>query len=496
MVSFAATGRSERNMMVYFSGGGLSYWDLESGTETGGFAVPPRLTSPLMFGNNRFFAGLDSGGLVVIDAVSGDVLARDSAIGPDALLCAGSGAAAEFICLAGTADARELYRFAVNDSRRLVRKSRHLLPPELTAGTAAVLTGEGLALGSASGGLWLENQGGAARLTVKNQDPVIEAAVSGSRLAFITEGNLLGFLPLDYFRLENGEVLPLESCGGYTRILPFADSTGAGDQFLFWQTDTTRLPPLIRSAEGAASAFTLQGLPFRFPLRAAAAFGEKLLFLDSAGNVPVVSANTAAKTSRLDFSFSSVGSLDADFINGDHIILGRSGISGNSSFLKINLRTGETVPLLYPSSAGVRVYRGASGAVYAATVDEEEGSFRTSIVRLDTENPAQSIRLVEYQGEDTLFSLAEVSRNLASTLGEEGAALFSPQGMVNFERSPGLPLRLAGGGRFFIVIDGDGNICWHDPVSGKLLALFRLYDQEWILQQNRGGALWGTVTRP
>jgi hypothetical protein len=492
MVSFAATGRSERNMIVYFSGGRLSYLDLETGAATGSFALPPRLKSPVMFGNNRFFAGLDSGGLAVIDAVSGETLARDASIPGDAVLCAGKGG--EIFCLAGGAASRTLYRFAFDGGRRLDIKSRRSLPGELSVLAAA---GDSLALGGADGSLWLADPDGEPRqLAVKNQAPIAEAAVSGTRLAFITEGGLAGFLPLDYFRLNSGETLQLESGGGYTRLLPFSGPAGEGEQFLFWQTADTRLPPQIRSAEPGASPLGLRALPFRFPLRAAAVYREKILFLDSAGNMSVVSVSPGAKTDRLDFSFSSIGSLDADFISGEDVLLGRSGVSGNSPFLKINIRTGETVPLPYASSAGARVYRGASGALYAAAVDEEAGSPRTSIVRLDTANPAASIPLVVYQGEDTTFSLAETSRNLASTLGDGGAALFSSRGMVNFERSPGLPRRIVDGGRFFIVVDGDGNICWHDPLTGKLLALFRLYQNEWILQQAGEEPRWGAVTSP
>jgi hypothetical protein len=138
------------------------------------------------------------------------------------------------------------------------------------------------------------------------------------------------------------------------------------------------------------------------------------------------------------------------------------------------------------------VYLGPSGTLYAAEVGDDAGGLRTSIVRLDLTKAATPDRLAEYQGEDTLFSLAESSGVLAANLGGEGAVLFSPEGMLNFERSPGLPLRLIGGGRFFIVLDGDGNICWHDPSSGRLLALLRLYEDEWVLQQDGGEALWGT----
>jgi hypothetical protein len=494
IAGFAATGRSERNMIVYFSGGTLSYWDLASETETGRFPVPSNITSPVIFGNNRFFAGLDAEGLVILDAVSGAVLARDASIPRGSVLSAGR-EDAEFVCLAGNGGSAEVYRFAVDKAGRLLVRERRSLPGEISATALAAFSG-GVALGTADGGLWLMDREAPRPMAVKNQRKIVEAAVSGQTLAFITEDGFRGFLPRDYFHPAFADTVNLEQNGGYGRVAPFPGEGGESGGFLFWQGENTLLPPMIRPAETGGPAFTLQALPFRFPLRAAAAFGGKSLFLDSAGNISVVAVNRAAQTGTLAFSFSSIGSMDAAFADGDHIILGRSAVSGNSSFLLINVVTGETVPLAYPSSAGVRVYRGASGTVYGAAVDQEEGALRTSIIRLDAKNPSQPARLVEYQGEDTLFTMAESSGALASTLGADGAALFSSGGMRDFERSPGLPLRLVDGGAFFIAVDGDGNLCWYDPRTGKLLALFRLYDTEWILQQNQGDSLWGAVQKP
>jgi hypothetical protein len=491
MVGFAATGRSERNMIVYFSGGTLSYWDLESGEETERFQVPPNITSPVIFGNNRFFAGFDPGGLVILDAVSGAVLDRNPDIPEDSLLYPGRNGS-EFLCIAETGGPPELLYFSLDASRKAVIRERLSLPQRVSAAAAF---NNGFALGTAGGEVWVSSKREPPRaMTEKKQVRVLEAAVSGSVLAFIAEGDLQGFLPLDYFRLA-GTDLHLGQNQGYTRITPFPGEGEEKDAFLFWQTDNTRLYPALRPADPGGSPLILQDLPLRFPLRAAAVFGKKSLFLDSAGNISVMEINVPAKTSALHFSFSSIGSMDAAFADGENIILGRSALSGNSPFLLINLITGETVPLAFPSSAGARVYRGLSGAVYGAAVDPGPGAPRTSIVKLDIKNPSQAIPLVEYQGEDTLFSLAESSGTLASTLGAGGAALFSPRGMLNFERSPGLPLKLVEGGSFFVVIDGDGNICWHDPLSGNLLAIFRLYLNEWILQQSHGEILYGRVNQ-
>ncbi|MDR2103303.1 MAG: hypothetical protein LBP42_04265, partial [Treponema sp.] len=149
----------------------------------------------------------------------------------------------------------------------------------------------------------------------------------------------------------------------------------------------------------------------------------------------------------------------------------------------------------YPSNIGARVYHGLSGAVYGAAIKQDaEGNAKTSIVRLNPSDPALSVPLVEYEGEDTLFSIAESGGILATTLGGDGASLYLPEGKVSpFERSPGLPVRLIEGGDYFIILDEEGNITWHHPQSGKLLALFRLYENTWTLEKPGEPALGGMV---
>jgi hypothetical protein len=324
-------------------------------------------------------------------------------------------------------------------------------------------------------------------MAVRNQRRISEAAVSPSNLAFLDAENSLALIPRDYTRFKNNDTLRLERKEGYTRI---ASDSGKGggepEQFLLWQGENTRIFPALRSAGGV---FILDKLPLRFPIISAALLGEKALFLDFVGNITVLSV----KTGDILFSFSSISSLDAAFLDEENIIVGRSAIAGNTPFLALNIRTGETLPIAYPSAVGAKVYHGPGGTIYGAVIDQEPGNPKTAIVRINLSNPSLSTRLIEYQGEDSLFSIAESEGVLASTLGGDGATFYGLRGMGSFERAPGLPIRLIGGGGFFITLDDDGNITWYDPQSGKLLALFRLYDDEWTLEKPGEPLLRGPV---
>jgi hypothetical protein len=326
------------------------------------------------------------------------------------------------------------------------------------------------------------------------QQRLLDASSSSETIAFFTEGNLLGFIPLDYTRLTRGGRVKLENPGAYTSI---ASDPSGDSAFLLWQPLNTRIFPVIKNfsgspERGSASESFLDRLSFRFPLRSVSILKNKILFLDSVGSLRVVNRDTG----EILFSYSSIGSQDASFIDGENIIIGRSAVSGNTPFLTVNIATGETVPLAYPAAIGVMVYRGYGGGIYGAAIIQNGTDPQTALVAINTSNPSQSRLIVEYAGEDTTFTMAEAGGVPASTLGGASAAMYrgSPAEERSLERSSGLPRKILGGGRWFILLDTEGNIAWHDPQTGGILAIFRLHENEWTLERE-GQFIRGPLTR-
>jgi hypothetical protein len=243
---------------------------------------------------------------------------------------------------------------------------------------------------------------------------------------------------------------------------------------------------VIRSSDADIQFLITAGSQLRSPIRSAVSFGGKILFLDSSGNLSVISPFDV-RPSR-PFSFSSVGLMDAAFVDRDRIIIARSAVSGNAPLMVINVSNGETVPLPYSFQAGVALHRGASGGIYTAAISS--GETRTVILHLNLASSASTTVLAEFYEEDTLFSLVEspggTAGSLAATIGGEGAAIYSAAGIQKLDRTPGLPLRLIDGSPWLICLDMDGNICWHDSKNGKILAIFRLHPDSWSLQTERG----------
>jgi hypothetical protein len=486
-VSFAATGKSERTMLSYSPIGVLSYWELESGQEIRRFAAPPSIKTPILFGNNLFFGGFDNRDLVILDAVSGNEILRDSRV-PRGVLYRAAQEAAEFICLPVEGNP-QIIRYGLSTAGRLEMRTRRNIssggrPASSLVVTSVVMAGNTLLLGTADGRICSVAEDGTARAFATEEQLMIrEAGASGTYLSVITGNNFLGFIPLDFNDFADQQPVFLENAEQYTHVAAEIDPLGRvpNGSFLFWQAEDSRKVPLVRNYPGN-SRFFLNQVPLRVPLRSTAVLGSLALFLDSTGNITVISLDTG----DVRFSFSAPGALDAVFEDSRNIVIGRSAVLGNTPFLKVDITTGETVPLAYPAAIGARVYRGESGLLYGASVTFGTDGVRTGILRLNTANPSQSTRLAEHQGEDTGFSIAESGGVLAATIGGDSAALYGAPGPAAFERSPGLPLRLINGGNRFITLDSGGSIGWYDNQTGKLLALLRFYPGEWILEHRDG----------
>jgi hypothetical protein len=519
-VSFAAMGRTERVLLTYSPTGVLSYWELRVGGEPRlvpsldnysrplRFEVPPNLESPALFGNNRFFAGLDREGLVILRADTGAGLVRDNSVSQGKL----AGLGGELYCLvknpSGGTRGEGILRFRMNNSDRVEGRDYFPLPAAMgvntllpvPSGTRTTLSR--LILGTERGELLTADPrlplAAAKKLTARAQTRIPEIAAGTKSIAFLTGEDHLGYIPLDFFDLKNGDTLSLERSGTYTRmsaagsslsLSDAAENTGL-DRFLLWQDESPLPAPALRSQEQTAALPGL-GTSFRFPLRSVSALEDRGLFLDTGGNVSVLSLSSGERL----YAESFIGATDAAFIDRDSIVLGRnvpyaSGIT--APFLKVDIKTGETVPIPYPASVGIQVYRGVSGEVYGVAVENGEGGLRTSIIRLDIQG-ADSARLVNYNGEDTRFSLTEADGFLASTMGGDEAGIYAPWGLVPVERGPGLPQRITNGDLYFVVLDAEGCVSWHDPRTGNILAVFRIYEDRWTLASARAAPVRGRV---
>ncbi|MDR0497614.1 MAG: hypothetical protein LBH42_08375, partial [Treponema sp.] len=480
-ISFAATGQSERIMISYISSGLISYRDLVAGTELQRHNAPYNIREAVLFGNSRFLAGFDHRGLLILDAVTGETLARDETQVRGQIFI-DNPLSAQFNCLSFNGEVHTVIRMEINLTGTLRTISRRNIPASLGVITCAAGDGENVFLGTGRGEVWLVNRNGERAMDTAEPERITDAAVSSSAIAFITNSGNVGYIPLDYSRLRQGDTVTLEDAEGYTNI------TGHESRFLFW--NSKQATPMLKSLSGPpieanTSRFLLDKLAMRFPLRSAAMLDNKILFLNTAGTVSVLDQETG----DLLFTNSAAGSINAAFINQNSIIIGRSAAAGNTPFMAKNITTGETVHLPYPAFMGSHIYRSASGSIYAFALSQSDRIILSSIILLNTSNPANSEILVTYNGESPFFSMAESANNLAYSFGNGGIILRPDRkSTVPMQRSVGLPVKILSGGRWFIILDGEGGIAWHNNQTGRLEAVFRLYPlanpAQWVLERS------------
>jgi len=490
-VAFGITGRAERNILVYQAEsedytGQILYVDLNSGSVTAAFNAPSNLSSPVIFDNNRFLSGINSSGLQLVDAASGAVLDSARNIERDALLYPlDSG----FYCL----NRRELISFSVDRNGKLVTRQRISLSLNANAHVSAIAFNENMVFASAHDILLFEpTNNRITALSFNFQKRITEIAAGENTIALLTENNDLFFLPTDYRQIKNSQSLTFTKKNNYSRITAFPLS--GEDNFILWQTANTRTASQLLSAE-RTDGRNLNFLFGRSPLRAISAFGGKLLVLDTGGNITVrgLETLTASTSAQPDFTFSSIGTIDASIINNENIILCRSAANNNSPFLSVNIKTGETVPRFFPAQTGLTVYSGGSGNVYAAVIERDDEGLQTIFINLSNSTAQESRVIFKYPGEAVHFSIAESSGRLAIACDSEGAKIYGNQ-IFNFERTNGLPVKLLAKRDFFLCIDSEGNIAWHDN-SGKIQAVFSLYEDRWTLSSN-GEETTGEISRP
>lgn len=482
-ISFATTGKSERTIAAYSQTGNLSYWDLTLGRRLAKITVPASLAQIVFFGNNRYFLGIDVTSMRVIDALSGEEKAFRSVEGQvfaypinDQMHEVGFFHQKGNIIANGTVDTFGITpEFSPWEKYILYDEERFL-------GIVAAVRAKGkLLLALESGDLGFVDEGDPYQeidlFETADMRPISDFALVGESLFAVSQGALLS-LPADPYSYRQS----LSIAGRQVDHARSIASIGR-DSFAFWD-ESAEEPYLIVMSKSNS---------IRVPLAPGAAIlaiksiDRYMLILDSVSGVRIFDTFTMDTI----YSYSSVGLIDAEFLDDSRVVLGKSiAVAPYVAMLEINFKTGETVPRDIGGTAAVRIHLGEqSGNVYAFLV----GEGTTTLVRFDPRNPERTTALLEYASEDVQPFVAEGPDFLAAILGGDGSVLYSESGVVPFQRTRGLPKKISALKEMAIVLDTDGGIEWHETDSGKNIASLRLQGETWTMNRD-GQTLTGAIS--
>jgi len=490
--SLAITGRNERSMLVYRPDaegeGQILYLDIFEDSVTASFQTEANLTNPLIFGNRRYIAAAASGGLLIIDAATGSLLQNYANIEKNALLYPAGGG---FYCLSRKGTQCVLYRFSMNARPQLIQEfsfslesTRQISAFAYSKNTLFLASGEELLYAAAGNRI--------TAMAHNYQTRILDIASSPSNIAILTENDDLFIIPQDYNSFNTIETIRSVKKKNYSRLSPLSGT----NQFILWQNANTRYTLQLINQDMSIDETGLKSLPSHYPLSAISSVQNKILTLKSTGNLNVY--NSHDLSSKPEYTYSAIGITDAVFINEESLILSRVVIS-DGPFLYVNIKTGETVPFLTLMNQErdlqieQMIYIAGSGNIYTAVYEMIKNEknlnvFKTVFLKLTPPSAAAGTsvkRIFEYPGEEYILSLAESGGKLAIACGSEGAAIYSTENAADntiyFERTEGLPRKLLGCEKFFLCIDSEGNLSWHDNKTGKILAVFKFYEDSWML---------------
>jgi hypothetical protein len=478
------------------------------------------LRGPLVFGNYRFLAGDDGDKLFVIDAVSGKTFFETGAA-PGGVLLEAEGAAA-FTRVSYSGGENEdgggvLKRedFTVN-SAGAVECGETLIPLDGGFSAAAALDGRRFLAGRGDGRLALVEEGGPFFFSFMEQTHVLDAAASPSgAIALVFENGYGAFIPGGFeglFEADSVDSIDLFSTGPANRI-----SAGSEDAFLFWRrggegvlTGSKNIFPFVKTPAGVevpngnVGGYVIDGSASLKPLRSAAINGDRVLFLDISGGINIFSL----KDRRRLFSYTSALSMDAIFSGERGILIAcnAEAVSGASPFLLADTVSGETLPAAYPALAAFTLYKDSAGNIYAAVLKAAEEyvkeGVKTEVIMFDARTPEASKTIFGCRGEDTDFSFVECGdggERFACNAGGGDAFIISAGdtgegGTV--DRSPAFPQKLLPQKNgAFAALGGEGTLSWYDGATGRLLAMLRFYENEWLLSSADGTVKRGSLAR-
>ena len=215
-IAMAVTGSTERIMISYHPTGHISYWDLLAGNELQRFMVPPNIDQPVLFGNNRFLAGFDSQGLVLIDVVLGSVLARVQSIQHGIFFVSNTDSTnsrgfVEFSCISFAQGSYTINNMEINLQGIINTQNRRTVRSANTPNSAIIISSGRIVMGCAQGSLRLLDRSGERFMRTTNPERIMDLAVTSSSLAFISENGHLSFIPLDYSYIQQDDEIFIEN---------------------------------------------------------------------------------------------------------------------------------------------------------------------------------------------------------------------------------------------------------------------------------------------
>ena len=478
IVSAAFVSATESTMVCYLSSGGLIYWDMENNQRKAAPISTARNLELVAFSSTgRYGIGYRSDTIYLFDLVTGRTV--DTVILDGVVDLAAHPDESSFALIRNTGRLQEAAIYDFSD-RRLVQRSRFPLnqgqPLSIDYGDGGVNLGldNGVVArilpGSGTFQSWGQN-----RLATLSDIDIWNGSIALSGAGRLTL--------MDSAELRKSSPEPPRSLDRTVINLPFSSQAG------FLPLDRSRGVLWSSSRSENAYLFSVSTADFKplFPVAAACeeiyADGDRLLSLDRNGSIFLYNMSEE----RLLYRYAASGIRDVTFIDAENIIAGRNPSERFPSPLtRINLRTGETVPLEANDLLTFSLrYDPITRSLYTLGLQNREGRIMTVLKQLQGDNFQRSQPLLSFPGEDHSATFVLDSLHVFTSLGHSGIQVSGWEGFSALDSVEHIPRKISIDETLLASLNSNSSVSiWNKRSGGWLGDIYLFDDGEWIFVSN------------
>ncbi len=473
IVSSAFISSSEQTLVCYLASGSLLYWDIENNRQkTDPISTTSNLDLIEFSYNGRYALGYRSDSVYLIDLVSGKTLSTLSMPGVISQAMHPSDLKTSFI--RNTGRYREIT--VVDFGDRTLKQS---LKYAVTEANPLVLTSSGnqLYTGLDNGSLGTVNTASQdfhtwgknilADLTdIDLWNGALAISSSGSLTLIDSQEfrNPLPGLPQKFYTSKID--LPFSSAAGFN---PLDNRQG-----VIWDRDSAGTSYLYDiSTHNFADLFSIDTA-----CKEIYSMGNTLLSLDQNGTIILYDL----QDEEVKYHYAASGLRDVTFIDGETIIAGRNPSRRfPSPLMKINLRTGETVPMEASDMLTYSLhFDPLTDSLYTLGLQERRGRIMTVLRQLQGKNFERDLPLLSYPGEDHNATFVLDSLRVITSLGHSGVQISGWSGFSALGQVSHIPVRISSDSKILASQNSDSSISVWNKINGNWLCDFYLFkDGEW-----------------
>jgi len=471
IVSYIHTSSTEKTCVFYSPSGSLSFYNFATGKLKQKMSIVKGLSQPLMYNENRYFAGVRDNTIYITAA--GKTIASIPANNPIII-----STEADYNLFYLETDGRSNYEIKMLESKEgnLVSNPRLFKTLKGPRGAAIITT----AIKDASN-IYFGGKNGSVYQTEA------EATITTSNMTELTEdtySKIYGMAPADsdfYFLTSNsiysssydtGVISKLASTNGESEIIAYKDNS----VILWSQSEKTPVKLFDLDKKTSTVLFTPKNIVQKVKL---CRVEDKDYLIEIESNSLVNLFDMQEGTFRE--VYSGTGIQDAVYMNNKLIYIAKSAATNpQTPLLKVNPQTMETVPINMKGNVTFALSTDGK-TIYGLNINSDDSGRNTYVFSFNVYTN-QVTNILKFAEEDAEAFTYLSGNNLFTNIGRNKVYCYnlSTKKRFAYNRSASIPKTICTNSKRAVILNSNGSISWCGTTDSKLLADWYLTkDDQW-----------------